>query len=206
MSSLGDVRFKLGTQAKYDSLVSENKIEENVLYFITDTLRIYKGLDSYTGSIRMDLVESLPFTDDAVIGTLYVNKSNGKFYYFNEKSMYEEISDRPVIQSFTEVPTPIEIFNNHEKRYLNTTSDSATIKFMESVSTTTEFYSSVMIGISTSSTLAEFFTIDSDSTIDKIVYLNESLDLTDKKYLECLFFYNGDCMCCIGYAYSTTTE
>ena len=59
---MSNVQFYFGTQAKYDALVEYN---EMALYFISDTLRLYKGSQLYaTGSVATTLVSGLLSAED----------------------------------------------------------------------------------------------------------------------------------------------
>jgi len=56
-----------GTQAKYDALATKNN---DALYFITDTLRIYKGANLYSENVKV--VDSAPAVAQALPNVLYV--------------------------------------------------------------------------------------------------------------------------------------
>lgn len=60
------VRFETGTQAEYDSCTKN----DNVLYYTTDTRRIYKGSVEYTKTAKV--VEQLPDINNGEFGVIYI--------------------------------------------------------------------------------------------------------------------------------------
>ena len=63
------VTFNVCTQAKFNSITAK---DPDALYFTSDTHKIYKGSDLYTGNIKM--VPTFPSVGDE--GTLYINSTN----------------------------------------------------------------------------------------------------------------------------------
>ena len=52
---MNEVKFLYGAKANYEALTTK---DNNTLYFLTDTLQIFKGTAEYTKSCKM--VSSLP--------------------------------------------------------------------------------------------------------------------------------------------------
>lgn len=67
------IRFTYGTQTAYDSLEFK---DPDVLYCITDTMRIYKGTDLISDTC-VKFVETVPTAETAVPGNLYVYAVEG---------------------------------------------------------------------------------------------------------------------------------
>lgn len=67
MNSL--VRFETGTQAEYDAVTKD----KDVLYYTTDTKRVFKGSTEYTKSAKV--VSQLPAISNGEFGVLYINTS-----------------------------------------------------------------------------------------------------------------------------------
>lgn len=74
---MNDVKFLYGTKANYDTLTTK---DTNTLYFLTDTLQIFKGAEEYTKSVK--LVSSLP-TSGQVQGIVYVNTTDFSLHAYN---------------------------------------------------------------------------------------------------------------------------
>lgn len=74
---MNEVKFLLGTRANYQALTTK---DTNTLYFLTDTLQIYKGTEEYTKSAK--LVSSLP-TSGQVQGVVYVNTTDFTLHIWN---------------------------------------------------------------------------------------------------------------------------
>lgn len=72
-----NVKFSYGTKASYVALETK---DTNTLYFLTDTLQLYKGTDEYTKSAR--IVSSLPTTNQ-VQGVVYVRVSDFTLHIYN---------------------------------------------------------------------------------------------------------------------------
>lgn len=67
---MNDVLFYYGSKEKFDALPTKNA---DTLYFLTDTLQLFKGDEEYTKTVK--LVSSLP-TSGQRQGIVYVNTSN----------------------------------------------------------------------------------------------------------------------------------
>ena len=52
--ALEQVKFKRGTQEQYNTAVANNEIDENALYFITDTHRLFLGLNEISTPIKLN--------------------------------------------------------------------------------------------------------------------------------------------------------
>ena len=65
-----DVLFYYGTKAKYDALETK---DSGTLYFLTDTLQLFKGSEEYTKTVK--LVSELPATGQ-LQGVVYVKTTN----------------------------------------------------------------------------------------------------------------------------------
>lgn len=74
---MANVSFYYGTKANYNSLQTKSA---DTLYFITDTLQLYKGEDEYTKS--MQFVSQLPANGEARQGILYILQSDFSAYRF----------------------------------------------------------------------------------------------------------------------------
>lgn len=68
------IRFTYGTQTAYDSLEFK---DPEVLYCITDTMRIYKGTDLISDTC-VKFVETVPTAETTVSGNLYVYAAEGQ--------------------------------------------------------------------------------------------------------------------------------
>lgn len=68
------IRFTYGTQTAYDSLEFK---DPDVLYCITDTMRIYKGTDLISDTC-VKFIETVPTAETAVSGNLYVYAAEGQ--------------------------------------------------------------------------------------------------------------------------------
>ena len=73
---MANVSFKVGTLAAYNKLPSK---DQNTLYFISDTLQIFKGDKEYSKSVQ--LVTALP--QAGVQGVLYVNTTTFALHAWN---------------------------------------------------------------------------------------------------------------------------
>lgn len=76
------VQFKTGTATQFAALESK---DANTIYFITDEHRIYKGDVQMSGDVY-SVVSTLPSTEEAVVGTIYINSTDGSVSYFNGAS------------------------------------------------------------------------------------------------------------------------
>lgn len=74
---MNDVKFLYGTKANYETLTTK---DSNTLYFLTDTLQIFKGSEEYTKSAK--LVSALPTTGQ-VQGVVYVNTTDFSMHIYN---------------------------------------------------------------------------------------------------------------------------
>lgn len=74
---MNDVKFLYGTKASYEALAAK---DSNTLYFLTDTLQIFKGSEEYTKSVK--LVSSLPAAGQ-VQGIVYVNTADFSMHVYN---------------------------------------------------------------------------------------------------------------------------
>lgn len=79
------VIHRIGTQAEYDSVVIK---DTNILYFIQDSQRIYKG-DKLISSNSVEIVDSIPEVSTAFSGKIYVviNGSTANMYIKSENAM-----------------------------------------------------------------------------------------------------------------------
>lgn len=81
------IRFTYGTQTAYDSLEFK---DPDVLYCITDTMRIYKGTDLISDTC-VKFVETVPTPETAVSGNLYVYAVEGQ-----SPSLYVKVGNEVV--------------------------------------------------------------------------------------------------------------
>lgn len=72
-----NVKFMYGPKASYTALATK---DNNTLYFLTDTLQIFKGTEEYTKSCK--LVTSLP-SSGQVQGTVYVRTTDFTLHIYN---------------------------------------------------------------------------------------------------------------------------
>lgn len=90
---MAEVKFNYGTKAKFEAL----QVKDNdTLYFLTDTLQIFKGAVEYTKSCK--LVSTLPASGQ-VQGVVYVRTSDFTLHVFNGTS-YIQLNKATV----TEIP------------------------------------------------------------------------------------------------------
>ena len=99
---MANVSFYYGTKANYNSLQTKNA---DTLYFITDTLQLYKGVDEYTK--QMEFVSQLP--SEARQGILYILASDFSAYRYTgsayQKLFLGYVQAIPEITSHDNVPT-----------------------------------------------------------------------------------------------------
>lgn len=74
---MNSVKFLYGSKTNYDALVTK---DVNTLYFLTDTLQIFKGTEEYTKSAKM--VSTLPTTGQ-IQGVVYVRTSDFTLHMYN---------------------------------------------------------------------------------------------------------------------------
>lgn len=74
---MNEVKFLYGAKANYEALTTK---DNNTLYFLTDTLQIFKGTAEYTKSCKM--VSSLPQSGQ-VQGVVYIRTSDMTLHIFN---------------------------------------------------------------------------------------------------------------------------
>lgn len=93
---MNEVKFLYGTKANFETLTTK---DSNTLYFLTDTLQIFRGPEEYTKSAK--LVSTLPTTGQ-VQGVVYINTTdfsahiyNGAEYIQINKTYATTISDAP---------------------------------------------------------------------------------------------------------------
>lgn len=82
---MADVRFYYGSEANYNALPTK---DNDTLYFLTDTLRLFKGTDEYTKSLQF--VNALPTGTEARQGIIYVMSDDFSAYRFTGSS-YQRI-------------------------------------------------------------------------------------------------------------------
>lgn len=82
---MANVSFYYGTKANFNSLQTKNA---DTLYFITDTLQLFKGEDEYTK--QMEFVSQLPVNGEARQGILYVLASDFSAYRYTG-SAYQKL-------------------------------------------------------------------------------------------------------------------
>lgn len=92
---MANVSFYYGTKANYNSLETKS---DDTLYFITDTLQLYKGTEEYTKS--MQFVSQLPANGQAQQGVLYILASDFSAYRFTGSS-YQKL----FLGYVTEIPS-----------------------------------------------------------------------------------------------------
>lgn len=90
---MAEVKFNYGTKANFEALEAK---DNDTLYFLTDTLQIFKGTVEYTKSCK--LVSTLPGSGQ-VQGVVYVRTSDFTLHVFNGTS-YIQLNKATV----TEIP------------------------------------------------------------------------------------------------------
>lgn len=83
---MANVNFYYGTKANFDAIDTK---DSNTLYFITDTLQLYKGEDEYTKSTTF--VTSLPGGNEARQGVIYITAGDLAAYRYTG-SAYQKIN------------------------------------------------------------------------------------------------------------------
>lgn len=88
---MGRVKFYYGSQAEYDAISAK---DSDILYFITDTSRVYKGATDVTGDII--ILDTIPIS--GISGKLYVIQNETRFdaYFWDSSS-----------STFTKIITPL---------------------------------------------------------------------------------------------------
>lgn len=81
---MGKVSFSIGTSARYQEITTK---DTDTLYFLTDTLQVFKGNSEYTKSCK--LVTSLPNTSEGIQGIIYINTSDYTLHVFNGTSFVQ---------------------------------------------------------------------------------------------------------------------
>lgn len=90
---MANVSFATGLQEAYQALVSASTVDENVIYFITDTRRIYKGSTQVADVSSQQIVftTSTPTPEASQEGILYVATVDGT------TTIYTKISEEMVV-------------------------------------------------------------------------------------------------------------
>lgn len=83
---MANVNFYYGTRANFDAIDTK---DPNTLYFITDTLQLYKGPDEYTKSATF--VTTLPGAGEARQGVIYITAGDLAAYRYTGSS-YQKIN------------------------------------------------------------------------------------------------------------------
>ena len=83
---MANVNFYYGTRANFDAIDTK---DPNTLYFITDTLQLFKGEDEYTKSTAF--VTTLPGAGEARQGVIYITAGNLAAYRYTGKA-YQKIN------------------------------------------------------------------------------------------------------------------
>ena len=97
---MAKVRFKLGTFEEYKAIDPK---DENVLYFITDTLQHFKGDKEYSKPV--ELVDELPET--GVVGKTYLVKGDGTEHVF-DGTTFKQVT-YPLATEMGEVPSDTKV-------------------------------------------------------------------------------------------------
>lgn len=101
---MGKVSFSVGTSANYQAITTK---DTDTLYFLTDTLQIFKGVSEYTKSCK--LVSTLPNVTEGVQGIIYVNTTDYTLHIFNGTSFVQitkgYTTSIPVSPTNNDVPT-----------------------------------------------------------------------------------------------------
>ena len=196
------VRFCFGTDDTYQNLKSHNNLDPNAIYFIVNGSgggRLYVGEQNYNIEVVNNL-NILPNSDVTVPSTLAVASG------LNEKvSRCRIVTD----STSTTVPALITLATDTEYRYtaLSGASTIASITLSIPDYTGYQFYSSIVLSkINSTSDITNFITLDANSPVQTIRFLNPDFDLGGKDVVEILFFSNGLDICCIGAGYSAPAE
>ena len=95
---MAEVNFFYGSKANYNALASH---DDNTLYFITDTLQLYKGEEEYTKSLQF-VGDTLP-TRGARQGVIYIKSTDFSAWRYTG-SMFQRINKGYA----TKIPTSID--------------------------------------------------------------------------------------------------
>lgn len=94
---MAEVKFSYGTKVNYEALGTK---DSNTLYFITDTLQIYKGTQEYTKSTKM--VGTLPAANQ-VQGVIYFRMTDYTMHIWNGTEFIQ--LNRPNVTQIPASPT-----------------------------------------------------------------------------------------------------
>lgn len=89
-----------GLQSSYDAMKSDDQIDENTLYFCTDTNRLFLGQDEYTRPIIVG--SSVPDSAEPPY-SLYFNNGNGSsggILYYSDGTSWHEIYNLSTITNY----------------------------------------------------------------------------------------------------------
>lgn len=92
------IDFKYGVQATYDDLKNDNNIDNDAIYFLYDTKKLYKG-DKLIASTDVEIMDELPSIKDALLDTIYIIAKNDKalMYILNkEQDGFIEITNSSI--------------------------------------------------------------------------------------------------------------
>ena len=193
------VKFSRKSKTDFNNLTNK---DTNTIYFVNGegntNNQLYLGSHLYGADIIND-ESTIPSST-----TVYSTSTT--------KSMITGKADSCTLQVFTEstLPAVVSLSNNTEYRYTMLSGAtglniSISNNDVPSNQTSWMFYSSIVLhSVDTTLPVDEFVTMDANSAIENIVFLNvDAVDMTDKDVVELLFFSNGmsNQICCIGYAY-----
>jgi hypothetical protein len=106
--------LKYGLQAQYNTLVAQSKTDESVLYFCTDTKKIYKGLIDFTDSV----VYAAEKPNAPIQGKVYVLSGTGTVETYDGTNWHvlsypatTSISSNPVENDDVHVPTAKAVYD-----------------------------------------------------------------------------------------------
>lgn len=191
------VRFVRGTAEQYEALQEK---DSEAIYFISDdvtgTNKIYVGEDCYIVTIVTD-INSANVNDETVLSSLAT------------KTAISTKANKTMLENFTvtTLPSVVELENNTEYRYNSLTGASTVNVSISDFSSDYLFYSSLVLhNINSSGTIEEFVTIDQDSAVSNISFLNGDKSLASNNTIELLFFSNGVGVCCIGAVSNIVSE
>lgn len=116
---MGRIKFRTGDLAAYNSLVAK---DENTIYFITDTLQMYKGSELFGKSYQV--VDSLPTTGKE--GVLYIDRTNKVIKSYENGSWINALDVNFTVQSEVTVDGQDAVSGEAVAKYVQSAVDNVT--------------------------------------------------------------------------------
>ena len=116
---MGQIKFRTGDLAAYNSLAAK---DDNTLYFITDTLQMYKGSELFGKSYQ--IVDSLPTTGKE--GVLYIDRTNKVIKSYENGSWVNALDVKFTVQSEVTVDGKDAVSGEAVAKYVQSAVDNVT--------------------------------------------------------------------------------